>query len=79
LRMADVIRVDSGAHNLKVPTLFQVADVDTGVINKIHADLVNYIVAHCRTASAALWRHEKAGAAIPRHPANAYSLLFNWS
>ena len=29
-RMADVIWVDGGARNPKVPTLFQVADVDTG-------------------------------------------------
>ena len=32
-RMADVIWVDGGARNSNVPTLFQVADVDTGVIN----------------------------------------------
>ena len=32
-RMADVIWVDGGARNPKVPTLFQVADVDTSVIN----------------------------------------------
>ena len=32
-RMADVIWVDGGARNPKVLTLFQVADVDTGVIN----------------------------------------------
>ena len=32
-RMADVIWVDGGARNPKTPTLFQVADVDTGVIN----------------------------------------------
>jgi len=32
-RMADVIWVDGGARNPKVPTLFQVADVDTDVIN----------------------------------------------
>ena len=31
-RMADVIWVDGGVRNAKVPTLFQVADVDTGVI-----------------------------------------------
>ena len=43
-RMADVIWVDGGARNPKVPTLFQVADVDTGVINWVNADLVNYIV-----------------------------------
>ena len=43
-RMADVIWVDGGARNPKVPTLFQVADVDTGVINWINPDLVTHIV-----------------------------------
>ena len=43
-RMADVIWVDSGVRNPKVPTLFQVADVDTGVINWVNADLVTHIV-----------------------------------
>ena len=43
-RMADGIWVDGGARNPKVPTLFQVADVDTGVINWINADLVTHIV-----------------------------------
>ena len=43
-RMADVIWVDGGARNPKVPTLFQVADVDTGVINWINAVLVTQIV-----------------------------------
>ena len=43
-RMADVIWVDGGARNPKVPTLFQVADVDTGTINWINADLVTHIV-----------------------------------
>ena len=46
-RMADVIWVDGGARNPKVPTLFQVADVDTGVINWINADLVSHIVPRC--------------------------------
>ena len=32
-----------GARNPKVPTLFQVADVDTGTINWINADLVTHI------------------------------------
>ena len=36
-RMAGVIWVDGGARNPKLPTLFQVADVDTGVINWINA------------------------------------------
>ena len=43
-RMADVIWVDGGARNPKVPTLFQVAYVDTGVINWVNADLVTHIV-----------------------------------
>ena len=42
-RMADVIWVDGGARNPKVPTLFQVADVDTGDINWVNADLVTHI------------------------------------
>ena len=42
-RMADVIWVDGGARNPKVPTLFQVADVDTGVIKWVNADLVTHI------------------------------------
>ena len=43
-RMADVIWVDGGARNPKTPTMFQVADVDTGVINWVNADLVTHIV-----------------------------------
>ena len=43
-RMAVVIRVDGGARNPKIPTLFQVADVDTGVINWVNADVVTHIV-----------------------------------
>ena len=42
-RMADVIWVDGGARNPKVPTLFQVADVDTRGINWVNADLVIHI------------------------------------
>ena len=45
--MADVIWVDGGARNTKVPTLFQMADVDTGVINWIKADLITHIVPRC--------------------------------
>ena len=41
--MADVIWVDSGARNPRVPTLFQVADVDTGGIDWINADPVTHI------------------------------------
>ena len=43
-RMADLIWVDGGARNPKVLTLFQVAEVDTGVINWINADPVTHIV-----------------------------------
>ena len=43
-RMADVIWVDGGASNPKIPTLFQVADVDTGVIDWVNADFVTHIV-----------------------------------
>ena len=43
-RMVDVIWVDGGARNPKIPTLFQVAEVDTGVIKWVNADLVTLIV-----------------------------------
>ena len=42
-RMVDVIWVDCGARNPKVPTLFQGEDVDTGVMNWLNADLVTHI------------------------------------
>ena len=42
--MAEVIHVDGGARDPKVPTLFQVADVDNGTIRWICADLVTAIV-----------------------------------
>ena len=42
--MADVIYVDGGARDPKMPTLFQVADVDTGVVRWACADLVTHIV-----------------------------------
>ena len=42
--MADVIHVDGGARDPKVPMLFQVADVDNGTIRWICADLVTAIV-----------------------------------
>ena len=42
--MADVIFVEGGARNPKVPTLFQVADVDSGVIRWVNADLVTHIL-----------------------------------
>ena len=43
-RIADVIWVDGGAINPKIPRLFQVADVDLGVINWIKDDLLTRIV-----------------------------------
>ena len=42
--MADVIFVDGGARNPKVPTLFQVADVDAGGVRWVNADLAPHIV-----------------------------------
>ena len=42
--MADVIFVDGGARNPKVPTLFQVANVDSGVVRWVNADLATHIV-----------------------------------
>ena len=42
--MADVIYVEGGARNPKVPTLFQVADVDSGAVKWVNADLVTHIV-----------------------------------
>ena len=42
--MAQVIHVDGGARNPKVPTMFQVADVDDGSITWVNADLVSHIV-----------------------------------
>ena len=46
-RMADVIWFDGGARNPRDPTLFQLADVDTGVINWVNADLMTHIVPRC--------------------------------
>ena len=42
--MADVIFGEGGARNPKVPTLFQVADVDSGVVRWVNADLVTHII-----------------------------------
>ena len=42
--MADVIYVEGGARNPQVPTLFQVADVDSGEVFWVNADLVTHIV-----------------------------------
>ena len=42
--MADVIYVEGGARNPNVPTLFQAADVDSGEVLWVNADLVTHIV-----------------------------------
>ena len=42
--MADVIYVDGGARDPKVNSLFQVPDVDTGVVRWINADEVNEVL-----------------------------------
>ena len=42
--MADVIYVEGGARNPSVPTLFQVADVDSGEVLWVNSDLVTHIV-----------------------------------
>ncbi len=42
--MADVLHLDGGARDPKVPTLFQVADVDDGTVRWVCADLVTHIV-----------------------------------
>ena len=38
--MGQILWVDGGARDPKVPTLFQVSDVDTGVIRWVNADQV---------------------------------------
>ena len=42
--MANVIYIDGGARDPKTPTMFQVANVDTGEICWINADLVTHLV-----------------------------------
>ena len=42
--MADVLQVDGGARDPKVPTLFQVADVDDGSVRWVCADLITHII-----------------------------------
>ena len=42
--MGDVIYRERGARDPKVPTLFQIACVDTGVICWVNADLVTHVV-----------------------------------
>ncbi len=42
--MGDVLFKEGGARNPKVPTLFQIACIDTGMIRWVNADLVTHIV-----------------------------------
>ena len=42
--MGDILHVDGGARAPKIPTLFQIADVDSGVVRWVNADLVSHIV-----------------------------------
>ena len=42
--MGDVLFKEGGALDPKVPTLFQIACVDTGTIRWVNADLVTHIV-----------------------------------
>ena len=42
--MGDVIWMEGGARNPRVPTLFQIACVDTGTVRWVNADLVSHIV-----------------------------------
>ena len=44
LWMGDVIDKEGGARDPKVPTLFQIACVDTGVIRWVNADMVTHVV-----------------------------------
>ena len=43
--MGRVIHFGGGARNPKIHNLFQIADVDTGVIRWVNADLVTHIIA----------------------------------
>ena len=43
--MGRVIHCGGGARNPKIYNLFQIADVDTGVIRWVNADLVTHIIA----------------------------------
>ena len=42
--MGQILWVDGGARDPKVPTLLQISDVDTGVIRWINADQVQQIM-----------------------------------
>ena len=42
--MGDVLYKEEGARNPEVPTLFQIACMDTGVIRWVKADLVTHVM-----------------------------------
>ena len=42
--MGQILWVEGGARDPKVPTLFQVSDVDTGVIRWVNADQVKQVM-----------------------------------
>ena len=42
--IGDVLYCDGGARDPNVPTLFQIADVDSGVVRWVNADLVSHVV-----------------------------------
>ena len=42
--MGEILWVEGGARDPRVPTLFQISDVDTGVIRWINADCVQQIM-----------------------------------
>ena len=42
--MGQILWVEGGARDPKVPTLFQVSDIDTGVIRWVNADCVQQIM-----------------------------------
>ena len=42
--MGDVLCAEGGARDPKAPSLFQIADVDTGEVRWVNADQVTHIV-----------------------------------
>ena len=42
--MGEILWVEGGARDPKVPTLFQISDVDTGVIRWVNADQVKQVM-----------------------------------
>ena len=42
--MGDVLFAEGGARDPKAPSMFQIADVDTGEVRWVNADLVTHII-----------------------------------